>query len=72
MPLRHQGAKWIYFISFGNYIASPCVLDEIYDSEENKTIKVIIKRRNYESKHSLFRDEIGRTPEEAVRNEVTF
>jgi hypothetical protein len=77
-----------YFVSFGNHIAQHCTLTEISDIRDFQqiTIDIPIKPRskkgfkeldgtishNWTSSHSIYADEIGLTPEEAVINEVTF
>jgi len=74
-----------YYVSFGNNEAIGCTLYEI-DEVEGKINIVIMGNKMSEiegmdsdgtmtpheiSAHSLFPDEIGRTPEEAVMNQVT-
>jgi hypothetical protein len=77
-----------YFVSFGNHNVSRCVLTEISELKDSNqiTIDIPIKPRSkkgfidtdgkishiWTSRHSIFADEIGLTPEEAVINEVTF
>jgi hypothetical protein len=61
-----------YYVCFGNNIAYPCTLKEII---EGRNRRVVI--RKYDNgrefgEHVLFSNEIGKTPEEAVRNTATF
>jgi hypothetical protein len=62
-----------YYVCFGNNIAYPCTLKEIMGSGRNKRV-VITKYDNEQrvSENVVFSNEIGRTPEEAVRNTATF
>lgn len=67
-----------YFVSFGNNVAWACRLIAM----DARGISVLIPRQErkhkglpyvaLETTNHLFRDEIGRTPEEAVLHEVTF
>jgi hypothetical protein len=64
-----------YYVCFTAYDAYPCTLLEVLDDAEDglKHIKIAIKRNSETtrlSEHHLFSDEIGRTPEEAVKNKV--
>ena len=61
-----------YYVCFGNNIAYPCTLIEIIGGSP-KRIR-ISKRDKGEifGEHVLFSDEIGLTPEEAVRNTARF
>ena len=61
-----------YYVSFGMNRAVPCKLIEIIMENETKFVSVLIEHRDQSSTHSLYADEIGRTPEEAVINEVTM
>jgi hypothetical protein len=77
-----------YFISFGNNVVKHCVLTKISDITDLQqiTIDIPIKPRskkgfidinglishNWTSTHCIYADEIGMTPEEAVKHEVTF
>jgi hypothetical protein len=68
-----------YYVSFGNNLAYPCRLLEIFENEEIKRIRIGIKtkydKNNLESfskQHILFADEIGQSPGEAIINEVTL
>lgn len=73
----------IYFVSFGTNNAYPCFLKEIINTSSNTEVKVeiLIKPRyrnqllypGYKVKilsriHLLYANEIGITPEDAVRN----
>jgi hypothetical protein len=76
-----------YYVSFGNHHATPCKLIEVEGDEAVKriTVEIPTKIRSVKgfidvngniSHHwvdvcSLFGDELGMTPEEAVVNEVT-
>jgi hypothetical protein len=62
-----------YYVCFGNNIAYPCTLKEILGTGRNKRV-VITKYDNDQrfGEHVVFSNEIGRTPEEAVRNTATF
>lgn len=62
-----------YYISFGSNNAYPCEVLEILDTEENpRSIRVLIDLGPDKSTNYVKVDEIGRTPEEAVQNEVTW
>lgn len=77
-----------YFVSFGNSNVYNCTLTNVEETRELKqiTIEIPVRPRskkgyidingsishNWVSSHCIFADEIGRTPEEAVINEVTF
>lgn len=77
-----------YYVSFGSNKVKRCKLLEIYNEGNRKRITVEIPTKpqskngfidpngavshNWADKHTLFADEIGLTPEEAVINEVTL
>lgn len=77
-----------YYVSFGNNKVKRCKLIEIYKEGSKERIVVEIPVKPQSSKgfidangnishhwvdtHTLFADEIGTTPEEAVINEVTM
>lgn len=77
-----------YYVSFGRNVATTCTLIEVEGDRDVKRITieiptkpqskngVIDKNRNishnWVSTHSIYSDEIGLSPEEAVMNEVTF
>ena len=61
-----------YYVCFGNNVAFPCTLKEI---KEGRNKRVVITKYDNDQKsgdHVLFSNEIGLTPEEAVRNTATF
>ncbi len=55
-----------YYVSFGLNEAIPCKLVEIIEGPPKR-----IRIRMEDGENILFADEIGRTPEEAVINQVT-
>lgn len=62
-----------YYVCFGNNIAYPCTLKEIMGSGRNKRVAITKYDNNQRaSENVVFSNEIGRTPEEAVRNTATF
>jgi hypothetical protein len=77
-----------YFVSFGNNNVKPCILTEVEGEAAVKRISIEIPAKvqskkgyldsmgnishHWVDKHSLFSDEIGLTPEEAVINEMTY
>jgi len=69
-PVLAVGAD--YYVSFGNNIAYPCTLIEIIGGSP-KRIRISKKDKGeIFGEHVLFSDEIGLTPEEAVRNTARF
>jgi hypothetical protein len=69
-PALTVGAN--YYVCFGNNIAYPCTLIEIIGGSP-KRIRISKKDRGeIFGEHVLFSDEIGLTPEEAVRNTARF
>ena len=61
-----------YYVCFGNNIAYPCTLIEIIGGSP-KRIRIGKKDKGeIFGEHVLFSDEIGLTPEEAVRNTARF
>ena len=61
-----------YYVCFGNNIAYPCTLIEIIGGSP-KRIRISKKDKGeIFGEHVLFSDEIGLTPEEAVRNTARF
>lgn len=75
-----------YYVSFGKNLARKCTLISINEEQGMITIEIPVKpmsKKGYRdmngnishhwvSRHSLFPDEIGCTPEEAVIHEVTL
>lgn len=74
-----------YYVSFGKNEAYPCKLVAIDNEREQIAIEIPVKSNskrgiiglngqityNRVSAHNLYKDEIGHTPEEAVRYQVT-
>ncbi|WP_312190225.1 hypothetical protein [Sphingobacterium sp.] len=60
-----------YYLSYGGNVAEPCILESKTDLPESKikAISVILHLRKQISSQSIYSNEIGRTPEEAVQNE---
>jgi hypothetical protein len=61
-----------YYVCFGNNVAFPCTLKEI---KEGRNKRVVITKYDNDKEfgeHVVFSNEIGLTPEEAVRNTATF
>ncbi len=60
-----------YYISFGMGLATPCIVMSI--SKNAVELKLKDKKKGYEhdATHSLFPDEIGATPEQAVLYTMT-
>ena len=61
-----------YFVCFGNNVAFPCTIKEI---KEGRNKRVVITKYDNDKEfgeHVVFSNEIGVTPEEAVRNTATF
>jgi hypothetical protein len=69
-PVLQVGAD--YYVSFGNNIVYPCTLNEIIEGTPRKVVISKYDNGKLFGKHVLFSNEIGRTPEEAVINSVTF
>jgi hypothetical protein len=61
-----------YYVCFGNNIAYPCTLTEIIGGSPKRIRIRKQDKGEVFGEHVLFSDEIGLTPEEAVRNEVKF
>jgi hypothetical protein len=61
-----------YYVCFGNNIAYPCTLTKIIEGTPRKIVISKYDNGKIFGEHTLFSNEIGRTPEEAVRNSVTF
>lgn len=77
-----------YYVSFGTNNAYPCTLVEIITEFSKTEVRVEIPEKprskkgfidingnrsyNWKSTRVLYQDEIGSTPEEAVKNEVHF
>ena len=73
-----------YFVSFGLNVVTQCKLVDI--DEYGISIEIPVKSRSkkgfidlngnishdWKTRHKLYRNEIGRTPEEAVVNEVSM
>ena len=80
IPKLVQGGH--YYVSFGDQVAAPCVLEALSTEADKTFIQIAIpcsvqssKGRmisDGKSRHNLFADEIGLTPEDAVRNGVTM
>lgn len=69
-PVLQVGAD--YYVSFGNNIAYPCTLNEVIEGSPKKIVISKYDNGKLFGNHVLFSNEIGQTPEEAVRNSVTF
>ena|SRR5258708_8162386 len=81
-PDLKKGEK--YYVSFGSNWAYPCLLHEIVKEFERTEVRIKIKvkdqyahfrqngRMTYDpyEEHLVYADEIGLTPEDAVRNTV--
>lgn len=74
-PLHYRDRKPVkvieggyYYVSFGNNRAVRCVVTSLPKTGENPDI-VSIQVNG--SNHIIYKDELGLTPEEAVRNQVT-
>lgn len=75
-----------YYICYGDNIVWGCIVSEIISDQNKLSINVPIKplgKKGYQDlngkishdwydTYSVFNDEIGRTPEEAVNNTVTL
>lgn len=62
-----------YYVSFGNNRALKCTLKEIYKEGEKERVVVEINNSiKFNGIKTLFSDEIGDTPEDSVKNEVTL
>lgn len=61
-----------YYVSFGSHEAKKCKLVEIVEKPSYHRIEIEVVSHKESTRYVLFPDEIGRTPEEAVINEVTF
>ena len=62
-----------YYVSFGNHMAQKCVLEDVF-YRDDKPFKVSVSvqlSKGVGGTNSLYAEEIGRTPEEAVINTVT-
>jgi len=69
-PVLQIGAD--YYVCFGNNIAYPCTLTKIIEGTPKKIVISKYDNGKLFGEHTLFSNEIGQTPEEAVRNSVTF
>jgi hypothetical protein len=69
-PLLTAGAD--YYVCFGNNIAYPCTLKEIIEGRNKRVVITKYDNDQRSGEHVLFSNEIGKTPEEAVRNMATF
>lgn len=58
---------WKYFVSFSGHKAIPCILKEIHTDTPQLRVSVELS----DGISYLYADELGLTPEEAVKNEVT-
>ena len=61
-----------YYVSFGNNIAFPCTIKEIKEGRNKRVVITKYDKDKEFGEHVLFSNEIGVTPEEAVRNTATF
>ena len=61
-----------YYVCFGNNIVYPCRLNKIIDGTPKKLVISKYDNGKLFGEHVLFSNEIGQTPEEAVRNTVLF
>ena len=61
-----------YYVCFGNNIVYPCRLNKIIDGTPKKLVISKYDNGKLFGEHVLFSNEIGQTPEEAVRNSVLF
>lgn len=59
-----------YYVCFGENKVRPCRL--VGFLHDGKFIRIEYNTRWHTHGHQLYPDEIGRTPEEAVINQVTF
>ena len=69
-PVLQVGSD--YYVCFGNNIVYPCTLNEIIEGTPKKIVISKYDNGKIFGKHTLFSNEIGQTPEEAVMNSVTF
>ena len=69
-PELQVGAN--YYVCFGNNIVYPCTLTKIIDGTPKRIVISKYDNDKLFGEHTLFSNEIGKTPEEAVRNSVTF
>ena len=61
-----------YYVCFGNNIAYPCTLTKIIDGTPKRIVISKYDNDKVFGEHTLFSNEIGKTPEEAVVNSVSF
>jgi hypothetical protein len=61
-----------YFVCFGNNVAYPCTLKEIKEGRNKRVVITKYDNGIEFGEHVVFSNEIGVTPEEAVRNTATF
>jgi hypothetical protein len=61
-----------YFVCFGNNVAYPCTLKEIKEGRNKRVVIAKYDKGKEFGEHVVFSNEIGLTPEEAVRNTATF
>lgn len=61
-----------YYVCFGNNIVYPCILNEIIEGPPKRVVISKYDDGKFFGRHVLFSNEIGRTPEEAVINSVSF
>jgi hypothetical protein len=69
-PVLEVGAD--YYVCFGNNIAYPCTLTKIMDGTPKRIVISKYDNDKIFGEHTLFSNEIGKTPEEAVVNSVSF
>jgi hypothetical protein len=61
-----------YYVCFGNNIVYPCTLNEIIEGPPKRVVISKYDNGQFFGRHVLFSNEIGHTPEEAVKNSVSF
>ena len=69
-PVLQVGAD--YYVCFGNNIVYPCTLTKIIDGPPKRIVISKYDNDKIFGEHTLFGNEIGNTPEEAVVNSVSF
>jgi hypothetical protein len=61
-----------YYVCFGNNIAYPCTLKQIIEGRNRRVVITKYDNNQQFGEHVVFSNEIGLTPEEAVRNTASF
>jgi hypothetical protein len=61
-----------YYVCFSNNVVYPCTLSKIIEGHPKRIVISKYDNGKLFGEHTLFSNEIGQTPEEAVRNSVTF